>query len=46
MIASFSPERTGKEKNLAEIAKLTNQTPFDVTLDVIRRGGAQIVAFA
>jgi N-acyl-D-amino-acid deacylase len=45
MIASFSPERSWQGKNLAEIAKLTNQTAFDVTLDVMRRGGAQIVAF-
>jgi N-acyl-D-aspartate/D-glutamate deacylase len=45
MIASFSPERSWQGKNLAEIAKQTNQSAFDVTLDVMRRGGAQIVAF-
>src|SRR6478736_2279943 len=45
MIASFSPQRDWQGKNLAQIAKETNQSPFDVTLDVMKRGGAQIVAF-
>src|SRR6185295_14836563 len=45
MIASFAAQRDWQGKNLAQIAKLTNQSAFDVTLDVMRRGGAQIVAF-
>lgn len=45
MIASFSPQRDWQGKNLAQIAKETNQSPFDVTLNVMKRGGAQIVAF-
>jgi N-acyl-D-amino-acid deacylase len=45
MVASFSPERSWQGKNLAQIAKETKQTPFDVVLDIMRRGGAQIVNF-
>src|SRR5262245_9524909 len=45
MIASFSPQREWQGKNLAEIAKQTNQTAFDVVLDIMRRGGASIVSF-
>jgi N-acyl-D-amino-acid deacylase len=45
MIASFAPQRDWQGKNLAQIAKQTGQSPFDVVLDVMQRGGAQIVAF-
>lgn len=45
VIANFSPERTWQGKSLAAIAKETNQSPFEVTVDVMRRGGAQIVNF-
>jgi len=45
MIASFSPQREWQGKSLRQIATQTNQSPYDVTLDVMRRGGAQIVAF-
>jgi N-acyl-D-amino-acid deacylase len=45
VLASFAPQREWQGKNLAQIAKQTNQTPFDVVLDVMRRGGAQVVAF-
>jgi N-acyl-D-aspartate/D-glutamate deacylase len=45
MVASFAPQRDWQGKNLAEIAKLTNQPAFDVVLDIMRRGGAQIVSF-
>ena len=34
MIASFSPQREWQGKSLAQIAKETNQSPFDVTIDV------------
>ena len=45
MIAGFSAERSWQGKNLVEIAKMTSQTPFDIVLDIMRRGGAQIVNF-
>ena len=45
MIASFSPERSWQGKNLAQIAKETNRTPLDVVIDIMQRGGAQIVNF-
>lgn len=45
MIASFSPDRSWQGKNIALIAKETNQTPLEVVLDIMRRGGAQIVSF-
>jgi len=45
MIASFSAERSWQGKNIAQIAKETSQTPLDVVLDIMRRGGAQIVNF-
>ena len=45
VIASFEPDRKWQGKSLAQIAKETNQTPFDIVLDVMKRGGAQIVNF-
>lgn len=45
MIAGFSAERSWQGKNLAQIAKDTSQTTLDVVLDIMRRGGAQIVNF-
>src|SRR5262245_57814300 len=45
VIASFAPERQWQGKSLAKIAKETQQTPFDVVVDIMRRGGAQIVNF-
>jgi len=45
VIASFAPQREWQGKNLAQIAQQTNQTAFDVVLDITRRGGAQIVSF-
>jgi N-acyl-D-aspartate/D-glutamate deacylase len=45
MIASFAPQRAWQGKNIAQIAKETNQTPLDIVLDIMRRGGAQIVNF-
>src|SRR4029453_14011686 len=45
MIANFSPNRSWQGKNLAQIAKETNQTAYDVVLDIMRQGGAQIVSF-
>ena len=45
MVASFSPERSWQGKTLAAIATETNQTPYDVTIEIMRRGGAQIVNF-
>jgi len=45
MIASFAPERSWQGKNLVQIATETNRTAYDVVLDIMRRGGAQIVSF-
>jgi N-acyl-D-amino-acid deacylase len=45
VIASFAPERQWQGKSLAKIAKETQQTPFDIVVDIMRRGGAQIVNF-
>jgi N-acyl-D-aspartate/D-glutamate deacylase len=45
VIASFAPQREWQGKSLAQIAKDNKQSAFDVTLDVMKRGGAQIVAF-
>lgn len=45
MIASFAPERQWQGKNLAQIAADTGRTPFDVVIDIMSRGGAQIVNF-
>jgi N-acyl-D-amino-acid deacylase len=45
MIANFAPQREWQGKNLAQIAKQTNQPAFDLVLDIMRRGGAQIVSF-
>ncbi|HMC11099.1 MAG TPA: amidohydrolase family protein, partial [Pirellulaceae bacterium] len=35
MIASFAPQREWQGKNLVQIAKQTNQAPFDVVLDIM-----------
>jgi N-acyl-D-aspartate/D-glutamate deacylase len=45
MVASFAPDRSWQGKNLAQIAALTQQSPVDVVIDIMRRGGAQIVNF-
>jgi N-acyl-D-amino-acid deacylase len=45
VVARFAPQREWQGKSLAAIAKATQQTPFDVVIDIMRRGGAQIVNF-
>jgi N-acyl-D-aspartate/D-glutamate deacylase len=45
VIASFSPERSWQGKSLAAIAETTNKPVFDVVIDIMSRGGAQIVNF-
>jgi len=45
VIANFASERSWQGKNLAAIAKETSRTPLDVTLDIMSRGGAQVVSF-
>jgi N-acyl-D-aspartate/D-glutamate deacylase len=45
VIANFSPERSWQGKSLAAIAKETGRTPLEVTLDIMSRGGAQVVSF-
>jgi N-acyl-D-amino-acid deacylase len=45
VIANFGPERSWQGKSLAAIAKETSRTPLDVTLDIMSRGGAQVVSF-
>ncbi len=45
VIANFSPERSWQGKSLASIAKETGRTPLEVTLDIMSRGGAQVVSF-
>ena len=38
-------ERSWQGKSLAAIAKETSRTPLDVALDIMSRGGAQVVSF-
>jgi len=45
VIANFASERSWQGKNLAAIAKETSRTPLDVALDIMSRGGAQVVSF-
>ena len=45
VVASFAPQREWQGKNLVAIAKETQQTPYDVVLDIMRRGGAAMVSF-
>jgi N-acyl-D-aspartate/D-glutamate deacylase len=45
MIASFAPQRDWQGKTIAQIASMTNQTPLDIVIDIMRRGGAQIINF-
>jgi N-acyl-D-aspartate/D-glutamate deacylase len=45
VIASFAPERAWQGKSLAALAKETERTPLDVALDIMSRGGAQVVSF-
>jgi N-acyl-D-aspartate/D-glutamate deacylase len=45
VLASFAPQREWQGKSLADIGKLTGRSAFDVVLDVMSRGGAQIVNF-
>jgi N-acyl-D-aspartate/D-glutamate deacylase len=45
VIANFANERPWQGKSLAAIAKDTSRTPLDVVLDIMSRGGAQIVNF-
>jgi N-acyl-D-amino-acid deacylase len=45
VIASFSPDRTWQGKSLAAIAQDTSRSPLDVALDIMSRGGAQVVSF-
>jgi N-acyl-D-amino-acid deacylase len=45
VIASFAENRQWQGKSLAKIATETNQTPFDVVIEIMRQGGAQIVNF-
>jgi N-acyl-D-aspartate/D-glutamate deacylase len=46
VIASFAENRSWQGKSLAKIAAETNRTPLDVVLDIMSRGGAQIVNFS
>jgi N-acyl-D-amino-acid deacylase len=45
VIASFAPQRDWQGKGLGTIAKETQQKPIDVVIDIMRRGGAQIINF-
>jgi N-acyl-D-aspartate/D-glutamate deacylase len=45
VIANFSGDRSWQGKSLAAIAKDTSRTPLDVVLDIMSRGGAQVVNF-
>ena len=45
VIANFGPERSWQGKSLAAIAKETSRSPLDVALDIMSRGGAQVVSF-
>jgi len=45
VIANFASERSWQGKSLAAIAKETSRTPLEVALDIMSRGGAQVVSF-
>lgn len=45
VVASYAPQRGWQGKSLAQIASETGQTPLEVTLEILRRGGAGIVNF-
>jgi N-acyl-D-amino-acid deacylase len=46
VIANFRAERSWQGKSLATIAADTNQTPLEVVIDIMGRGGAQVINFA
>jgi N-acyl-D-amino-acid deacylase len=45
VISNFSPDRSWQGKSLAAIAKETSRTPLEVALDIMSRGGSQVVSF-
>lgn len=45
VVANFAPERSWQGKSIAALAKETNRTPLEVVLDIMNRGGAQMVSF-
>jgi N-acyl-D-aspartate/D-glutamate deacylase len=45
VVASYAAQRAWQGKSLAQIARETGQTPLDVALEILRRGGAGIVHF-
>jgi N-acyl-D-amino-acid deacylase len=45
VVANFAPERSWQGKSIAAIAKETSRTPLEVVLDIMYRGGAQMVSF-
>ena len=45
VIANFGRERSWQGKSLAAIAQETSRTPLEIVLDIMSRGGAQVVNF-
>lgn len=45
VIANFAKERSWQGKSIAAIAQETSRQPLDVVLDIMSRGGAQVVNF-
>ena len=45
VIANFTSQRAWQGKSLAAIAQETGKTPLDVAIDIMSRGGAQVVSF-
>ncbi|WP_425614279.1 amidohydrolase family protein [Anatilimnocola sp. NA78] len=45
VIANFAPQRAWQGKSLAAIAKETDRAPLEVALEIMSRGGAQVVSF-
>lgn len=45
VISNFAPERAWQGKSLAAIATETSRTPLDVVIDIMSRGGSQVVSF-
>ncbi len=45
VIANFASQRSWQGKSLAAIAQETSRTPLEVVLDIMSRGGAQVVSF-
>jgi N-acyl-D-aspartate/D-glutamate deacylase len=45
VIANFAPDRSWQGKSLAAIAKEAGQSPLEITLSIMSRGGAAIVSF-